>query len=279
MENSQPESYGEALDCNYAQPGFRFYPTEEELISFYLHNKLQGKRKDLNRAMNRVIPVLDICGFNPWDLPQMSGELCRGNSKEWFFFVRRQESEARGGRPKRQTATGYWKATGTPSSVYSSSNNRCIGEKRTMVFYNGRAPVGRKTEWKMNEYKILEEVPSSTSLDPQTTPSLRNEFSVCRVYKDSKVLRSYDRRPSFAVGKGEVTGRVERGHDQTRTSHGNSTVALNKISSSEKEYSCDHVDGHSSQSSNIVAPLDIEASPLWEWENNFYDIMMGQDMG
>jgi len=26
-----------------------------------------------------------------------------------------------------------------------------------MVFYVGRAPRGRKTEWKMNEYRALEE--------------------------------------------------------------------------------------------------------------------------
>jgi hypothetical protein len=51
-------------------PGFRFYPTEDELVSFYLHNKLEGKREDLNRVMSRVIPVVDIYEFNPWDLPR-----------------------------------------------------------------------------------------------------------------------------------------------------------------------------------------------------------------
>ena len=51
-------------------PGFRFYPTEEELVSFYLHNKLEARREDLLRAMDRLIPVLDIYGFNPWELPR-----------------------------------------------------------------------------------------------------------------------------------------------------------------------------------------------------------------
>lgn len=27
-----------------------------------------------------------------------------------------------------------------------------------MVFYEGRAPNGRKTDWKMNEFKAMEEV-------------------------------------------------------------------------------------------------------------------------
>lgn len=47
-------------------PGYRFYPTEEELISFYLHNKLEGERED----MNRVIPVVDIYDYNPSQLPR-----------------------------------------------------------------------------------------------------------------------------------------------------------------------------------------------------------------
>ena len=50
-------------------PGFRFYPTEEELVSFYLHHKLEREREELNRLMDRVIPTVDIYKFNPWDLP------------------------------------------------------------------------------------------------------------------------------------------------------------------------------------------------------------------
>uniref|UniRef100_A0A803QKN0 NAC domain-containing protein n=1 Tax=Cannabis sativa TaxID=3483 RepID=A0A803QKN0_CANSA len=142
-------------------PGFRFYPTEEELISFYLHNKLEGEREDLNRVINRVIPLLPIYEFNPWDLPRYSGVACQGDPEQCFFFIARQESEARGGRPSRLTESGYWKATGSPSYVYSS-RNKIIGLKRTMVFYNGRAPHGTKTQWKMNEYKAIQGEPTTT---------------------------------------------------------------------------------------------------------------------
>lgn len=177
-------------------PGFRFFPTEEELVSFYLHNKLDGGRPDLERLLDRVVPMVDIYEFNPWELPrtylidrsciisepgccsyrlmdymcaviyicaEFSGELCHGDPEQWFFFIPMQESEARGGRPKRLTTSGYWKATGSPGYIYSSGN-RTIGVKRTMVFYVGRAPSGKKTEWKMNEYKAIEgEDPSSGS--------------------------------------------------------------------------------------------------------------------
>jgi hypothetical protein len=48
-------------------------------------------------------------------------------------------------------SSGYLKATGSSSYVYSAPANCVIGEKRTMVFYEGRAPTGNKTRWKMNK--------------------------------------------------------------------------------------------------------------------------------
>ncbi|KAG7958274.1 hypothetical protein I3843_10G012300 [Carya illinoinensis] len=220
-------------------PGFRFYPTEEELVSFYLHNKLEGKREDLNRVMDRVIPVVDIYESNPWDLPQYSGVLCYGDPEQWFFFVPRQESEARGGRPRRLTTTGYWKATGSPNYVYSSNTSRIIGEKRTMVFYNGRAPYGNKTEWKMNEYKISEGDASSSS-SATAIPSLQQDFSLCRVYQKSKCLRAFDRRPSGVV-IGERPATAQQVHHDHRGLNRSNTDRIR--SSPESSSSGDH-DGH-----------------------------------
>lgn len=89
-------------------------------------------------------------------LEDTAGVRCRGDAEQWFFFVPRQEREARGGRPSRITGSGYWKATGSPGPVFSK-DNRMIGVKKTMVFYTGKAPTGRKTKWKMNEYKAVDE--------------------------------------------------------------------------------------------------------------------------
>ncbi|KAL3755617.1 hypothetical protein ACJRO7_002636 [Eucalyptus globulus] len=156
-------------------PGFRFFPTEEELVSFYLRNKLEATREALLGQIQRVIPVLDIYEFDPWDLPQFAADLCHADPEQWFFFIPRQDSEYHGGRPRRLTTTGYWKATGSPGFVYSS--NRIIGLKRTMVFYTGRTPNGVKTEWKMNEYKAIEGAASSPQEIPVAVKIIRSSHT------------------------------------------------------------------------------------------------------
>ncbi|KAG5525687.1 hypothetical protein RHGRI_032101 [Rhododendron griersonianum] len=45
-------------------PGFRFHPTEEELIEFYLRRKVEGKRFSVE-----LITFLDLYRYDPWELP------------------------------------------------------------------------------------------------------------------------------------------------------------------------------------------------------------------
>ncbi|XP_062207547.1 NAC domain-containing protein 90-like [Phragmites australis] len=200
-------------------PGYRFYPTEEELICFYLRNKLDSLRDDIER----VIPVVDVYSVDPWQLSEIhERRLCSGTGEgePWFYFCPRQEREARGGRPSRTTPSGYWKAAGMPGVVYSADCH-AIGMKKTMVFYRGRAPSGTKTKWKMNEYRALQYTAAAGSgtdgssstkahaaAPSNLPPQLRSEFSLCRLYTKSGTLRLFDRRPLAAVtgGSGEDPG-------------------------------------------------------------------------
>lgn len=47
-------------------PGFRFHPTDEELVGYYLKRKIEGQKFELE-----VIPVIDLYKFDPWELPGM----------------------------------------------------------------------------------------------------------------------------------------------------------------------------------------------------------------
>ncbi|KAL6841474.1 hypothetical protein ACP4OV_028617 [Aristida adscensionis] len=181
--------------CELA-PGFRFFPTEEELVCFYLRNKLDGVRRD---DVERVVPVADVCALDPWLLIEAHRGASAGDG-EWFYLCPRQEREARGGRPSRTTPSGYWKAAGTPGLVYAA-DGRPIGTKKTMVFYLGRAPDGTKTGWKMNEYKAFDDA-AAAAPPPSHVLQTRSEFSLCRLYTKSGCARQFDRRPPRAAAAG-----------------------------------------------------------------------------
>uniref|UniRef100_A0A803NQY3 NAC domain-containing protein n=1 Tax=Cannabis sativa TaxID=3483 RepID=A0A803NQY3_CANSA len=126
-------------------PGFRFHPTEEELLDFYLKNMVSGKMSF------DIIGSLNIYLFDPWVLP----EKAKLGEREWYFFVPRDRKHGSGGRPNRTTERGFWKATGSDRRIVSLSEpKRVIGLRKTLVFYKGRAPRGTKTDWVMNEYRL-----------------------------------------------------------------------------------------------------------------------------
>ncbi|KAF0902344.1 hypothetical protein E2562_016195 [Oryza meyeriana var. granulata] len=134
-------------------PGFRFHPTEEELLTYYLKKKVASERIDLD-----VIRDVDLNKLEPWDIQ----ERCRigsGPQNDWYFFSHKDKKYPTGTRTNRATAAGFWKATGRDKAIYSSSNR--IGMRKTLVFYKGRAPHGQKSDWIMHEYRLDD--PSSAS--------------------------------------------------------------------------------------------------------------------
>ncbi|KAL9262267.1 NAC domain-containing protein, partial [Drosera capensis] len=137
-----------ALHC-HELPGFRFHPTDEELVGCYLKTVACGNMLPLPE----VIGCLNIYNYDPCELPGLAkiGE----REREWYFFVPRDGLQGNGGKPKRTTQYGFWKATGSDRKVVQSSGRKTtIRLRKTLVFYKGRAPHGTRTDWIMQEYRL-----------------------------------------------------------------------------------------------------------------------------
>ncbi|PON48972.1 NAC domain containing protein [Parasponia andersonii] len=150
-------------------PGFRFHPTEEELILYYLKRKICGKKLRLN-----VIAETDVYKWDPEELPGLS--LLKTGDRQWFFFSPRDRKYPNGARSNRATRHGYWKATGKDRII--TCNSRSVGVKKTLVFYRGRAPHGERTDWVMHEYTLDEE-------ELKRCQNVQEYYALYKVYKKS----------------------------------------------------------------------------------------------
>lgn len=161
-------------------PGYRFHPTDEELITYYLLNKVLD-----SNFTGKAIAEVDLNKCEPWELPGNSFSLvflffqffiylmsllffwlescdfvfpapgkAKMGEKEWYFFSLRDRKYPTGLRTNRATEAGYWKATGKDREIYSSKTCSLVGMKKTLVFYRGRAPKGEKSNWVMHEYRL-----------------------------------------------------------------------------------------------------------------------------
>jgi hypothetical protein len=149
-------------------PGFRFHPTDVELVAYYLKEKINGRTIEMN-----PIAVVDLYKCEPWDLPIQS--LLGSNDQEWYFYSARDRKYPNGSRTNRATEIGYWKSTGKDRTVRST---RSTGMKKTLVYYKGRAPRGERTDWVMHEYRMEDKV-------YENLKSYQEPYVLARVFKKS----------------------------------------------------------------------------------------------
>lgn len=169
------------MDVQVQLPGFRFHPTEEELLNFYLKSAVNAKR-----LRSDIIGFLNIYQYNPRDLPGKAKE--GQGEREWYFFVARDRKHGGGnGKANRTTGNGFWKATGSDRPIWSSSLSseakKVLGMKKTLVFYEGKAPRGCRTDWVMNEFRL-----SDTSSLP------KEDVVLCKVYRKATSFKVLEQK-------------------------------------------------------------------------------------
>ncbi|RCV28844.1 hypothetical protein SEVIR_5G441400v4 [Setaria viridis] len=129
--------------------GFRFRPTDEELLLHYL------RRKALACPLPAgIIPDADLARLHPWDLlpPAAGGD---ADGERFFFHLPATRCWRKGGGAARAAGTGLWRPSGKEKLVVSPRCKRPVGTKRTLVFYRGRGRAAARTDWAMHEYRLL----------------------------------------------------------------------------------------------------------------------------
>ncbi|XP_012829798.1 PREDICTED: NAC transcription factor 29-like [Erythranthe guttata] len=140
-------------------PGYRFVPTDEELIVEYLLRKIDNQPLPAD-----VIKVVNFSDHGPdtltptfydyFHLNCIEANIHQLDTWEWYFFTPRIRKYANGSRPNRTAGNRFWKASCADKAI--NFNNKIIGHKMTLVFHEGRSSKdGINTDWIMHEYTAI----------------------------------------------------------------------------------------------------------------------------
>ncbi|XP_057479555.1 NAC domain-containing protein 41-like [Actinidia eriantha] len=152
-------------------PGFRFEPTDEEIVFQYLTRKIFSLPLPAS-----VVPEIILSKYDPWDLPG-DGEQDR------YFFSKKEAKYQNGNRTNRKTSSGYWKATGSDKRITSPTRKDIVGMRKTLVFHRGKSPNGSRTHWIMYEYRLVNSESASSCFENcNSTQNNLGSWVLCRIF-------------------------------------------------------------------------------------------------
>ncbi|CAK9317734.1 unnamed protein product [Citrullus colocynthis] len=166
--------------------GYRFCPTDEELVGHYLKRKVF----DLPLPAS-VIPEFDVFLTDPWGLP--------GDLKEKRFFFSKQKSFLR-----RRAGCGIWKSTGKEKFILSQGINQVLGLRKSLIFSESKSSERtRATRWVMHEYRLAR---SASATTPNSTQIEVGDLAVyCLFRKRRKPKRQgVEENQRLAVAEASV---------------------------------------------------------------------------
>ncbi|KAJ6714238.1 TRANSCRIPTION FACTOR JUNGBRUNNEN 1-LIKE [Salix viminalis] len=196
-------------DDDILLPGFRFHPTDEELVGFYLKKKVEKKPIRID-----LIKHVDVYKYEPWDLPKEAS--CSAGEREWYFFCRRGRKYKNSIRPNR--------------------------------FITGEVPgKGTKTDWMMHEFRLpaCENTASLTNPDDCNIHEAE-VWTLCRIFQreaplNKKYLSSKQQCASTDSSASPCESDNRRHNDESFEFSANNKVI-------ERQATNDHFYGNNNQS-------------------------------
>ncbi|XP_019184369.1 PREDICTED: NAC domain-containing protein 37-like [Ipomoea nil] len=137
--------------------GYRFYPTDEELINHFLRRKIED-------------PSFFTTDIEVVDLNSSESGVHVGERKRFFFCRRDMIMKYATGQIQ-----GFWESTGEDREIFKGK--ALIGMKETMIFYRGRAPSAERTNWVMHEYRLE---------DDNLPQNAKNEWVIREFFLENK---------------------------------------------------------------------------------------------
>ncbi|KAI4316687.1 hypothetical protein L6164_024642 [Bauhinia variegata] len=152
-------------------PGCRFYPSEEQLLCYYLTNKNANTTRNENEYIHgcNLIRELDLYDHDPFELPATS---CfsygyGGRKRHWYCYTVSVVKETRG--KSRKVRGGFWRRRGRVRNVFTNGGNILVGTRTNFVFYLGNSlKKAVKTDLIIYEYALADRLMAS--------------FVLCRVF-------------------------------------------------------------------------------------------------
>ncbi|KAL0406776.1 UNVERIFIED_CONTAM: protein CUP-SHAPED COTYLEDON 2 [Sesamum latifolium] len=172
-------------------PGFRFHPTDEELISYYLLKKVLD-----SSFTTRAITQVDLNKSDPWNLPGTESE----DGRERMVLLQPAGQEIPdGGEGEQGDGRRVLEGDGERQGGVQLEDVVAGGDEENPSFLQGRAPKGEKTNWVMHEYRLQGKLAYH-----HLSPNSQDEWVISRVFQKTAPGSSgggaaTKKRPSAAV--------------------------------------------------------------------------------
>ncbi|PRQ21195.1 putative transcription factor NAM family [Rosa chinensis] len=260
--------------------GFRFHPTDEELIGHYLHLKNNPN----SATPSLVLPEFDLYGeAEPWIIWDAYGGPNLKQQDLFFFTLLKKKANPRGGHAstrhsRRVGSSGTW-SQGEPSRpIFGEKNQETPIGRKTKLRYENKLVPEQHGCWIMEEY---------TSVDDQSScPAAHDHYVICRLRENKTGQRRKsqdddDHHPKPRKKPKSLT--VADPQPAFTTNEARKTVSLNQSPNPEQQFENELIisegEAQSSISNCIGMPEDIDWLDLALEDIDWLDLALEEVQG